>query len=151
MGTLRRRTGAAPQHRATVRARWMLPLARHPWHAAIAAMAGAAALASGAILLLPGPATRPAAGGCGLVTCTARLPTPASTAPSAGTAQAPALPAASQPTQPAQPGASAPRASPSPAQQAPHHGQARGLVHRRHGHWARTATTRLPVTDQASG
>jgi hypothetical protein len=136
MGTLRRRTGAAPQHRATVRPRWMRPLARHRWHAAIAGMAGAAALASGAILLLPGPATRPAAGGCGLVTCTARLPAPASTEPSAGTTQAPAPPPASQP---AQPGPSAPPASPSPTQQAPHHGQARGLIHRRHGRWAHTA------------
>lgn len=141
MGTPRRRTGAAPQHRATVRARWMRPLARHPWHAAIAAMASAAALASGAILLLPGPATRPTAAGCGLVTCTARLPTPASTAPSAGTGQAPAPTPASQPAQPgpSAPSASpsAPSASPSPAQPT-HPGQARGLIHRHHGHWART-------------
>lgn len=136
MGTLRRRTGAAPQHRATVRLRWMRRLARHRWHAAIAGTAGALALASGAILLLPGPATRPAADGCGLVTCTARLPTPASTEPSAGTTQTPAPPPASQPPQPGQPGPPAPSASPSPTQQAPHHGQARGLVHRRHGHWA---------------
>ncbi len=129
MGTLRRRAGKVPRHRAAAGARWLGALARHRRRATLAAV-GAVALAAG-LMLLPGHSASPAASGCGLVACASRLLNPAAAAESgarlpAGT-QAPARPR----TAPAQPAARA-TPSPSPSQLTPHHGQAKGLTHRRH-------------------
>src|SRR5262249_60151847 len=65
-----------PRHRASARA-WGTPaLARHRPYLALGVLAGAAALASGVMLILPGHASPPAAGGCGPVACAARRAPP---------------------------------------------------------------------------
>src|SRR5690348_3421667 len=131
MGTLRRRTGTVPRHRAAG-AGWTGALARHPWHAALAA-AGAVALATG-VMLLPGHSAPPPAQGCGLVTCTPRRATPAAAAAESGATlrRATQAPARAR-TAPAHLGGPAPRAmaNPSPSRRTLHHGRAKGLAHRR--------------------
>lgn len=133
MRTQRRRTGPVPSHRAPARARWVDALARHRWYAALGAVTGTVALASG-VMLWPSQSRPPQAGGCGPAACTARRPAPAaeSSASLRGATQPPAR-ARETPAQP-QPGRRA-RATPSlpPRQLASNNGHGKGLTHRHRG------------------
>lgn len=129
--TLRPHTGKVPRHRAAGGARWTGALARHQWHAALAAI-GTVALASG-VMLLSSHSAPSAAKLCGLVACTPQRVTSAAAGVESGASlrratQAPARPR----TAPAHLGGRArATASPSPSQRTPHHGRAKGLTHRR--------------------
>ena len=125
-----------PRHRASARL-WGTPaLARHRLYLALGVLAGAAALASGVMLILPGHASPPAAGGCGLVTCAAWRHTPpaqprlsprsiSSRSVSHAVARIRRVPA-----QPAVPVPTTPVPAPSSRRLGHHHGRG----HRRHGH-----------------
>src|SRR5262252_5211753 len=58
--------------------RWLVPLSRHPWYLASAAIAVIALIVGGAALLLEsnGGPSQPAASGCGLINCGASVPSP---------------------------------------------------------------------------
>lgn len=130
MGAVRRHAGKVPRHRAAAGARWLGALARHRRLAALVA-AGTVAFAAG-LMLVPGHSAPPAASGCGLVACASRLLNPAAAAAESGARLHAGMRASARPrTAPAQPAArAAPGRSPSPL--TPHHGQAKGLTHRRH-------------------
>jgi hypothetical protein len=135
MRTQRRRTGPVPSHRAPVRAWWVDALARHRWYAALGAVTGTVALASG-VMLWPSQSRPPEAGGCGPAACTARRPAPAAAAAESGASLRSATqpPARARET-PAQPGGRA-RATPSlpPRQPASNNGHGKGLTHRHRWH-----------------
>jgi hypothetical protein len=58
--------------------RWLVPLGRHPWYLASAAIAIIALIVGGAALLLEGNGgpSQPVASGCGLINCGASVPSP---------------------------------------------------------------------------
>ena len=133
---MRHRAGNVPQHRASARVwRTRLPV-RRQLYLALGAVAGAAALASGVLLILPGHAAPPAAHGCGLVNCatwrhmpTAQAPQPRVSPRSVSSHSVSHAVARNRraPAQPTVPASATP--VPSPSQPA-HHSQG----HHRHGH-----------------
>jgi len=136
---MRHRAGNVPQHRATARVWRTRALARHQPYLALGALAGAAALASGVMLILPGHAAQPAARGCGLVTCATWRHTPLARAPQPRLSPRYVSPRSVShavarlrraPAQPAVPVPATPVPAPSTRQLGHHHGQG----HRRHGH-----------------
>jgi hypothetical protein len=138
---VRQRASNVPRHRASARGWWTHALARHQLYLALGAVAGAAALASGVMLILPGhAASPPAAGRCGLVTCTTWRRTPAAETPQPRISPRSISHAVARvrraPAQPAVPARATPVPTPSSRQLAHHHGRGKGVGHRRHGHWA---------------
>ena len=100
--------------------RWLVPLGRHPWYLASAAIAVIALIVGGAALLIEssGP-SQPVASGCGLITCGASVPSPGISTQShiskahTSVSHAPAAP--KQSASPAAAPSQAPMTAPAPA------------------------------------
>jgi hypothetical protein len=143
--TVGQHAGHVPRHQASAHAWWTHALARPQPYLALGAVAGAAALASAVLLILPSHASPPAAARCGLVTCTtwrhavaAQTPQPRLSPPSArprSISHAVARPR-SAPAQPAVPARATPLPTPSSRPLAHHHGRGKALGHQRPRHRA---------------
>src|SRR5215831_2998498 len=102
--------------------RWLVPLSRHPWYLAGAAIAVIALMVGGAALLLEGNGgpSQPVASGCGLINCGASVPSPGISTQShiskshASVSHPPAAPKQSASPPPATP-PPAPASAPAPA------------------------------------
>ena len=102
--------------------RWLVPLSRHPWYLASAAIAVIALMVGGAALLLEsnGGPSHPVASGCGLINCGAGVPSPGISTQShvskshASVSHPPAAPKQSASAPPATP-PPAPASAPAPA------------------------------------
>jgi len=144
-GTVRQRAGHVPRHQASAHAWWTHALARPQPYLALGAIAGAAALASAVMLILPSHTPPPAAARCGLVTCTTWRHAAAAQTPQPRVSPRSARPRSishavarlrSAPAQPAVPARATPVPTPSSRPLAHHHGRGKGLGHRRPRHWA---------------